>query len=322
MYRSLAMPLPPKVSVVVPLFNEAENVLPLAEALRSALASLDSYEVLLVDDASTDETWRRIAEAAAFSGFRGVRLRRNAGQTAAMMAGFDHARAPVIVSLDGDLQNDPRDIPALLEKLDEGYDLVCGWRQSRQDGFFLRKVPSWCANRIIKRLSGVAIRDNGCSLKAYRREIVQHLNLYSDQHRFIPALSASWGARIAEIPVRHHARRFGQSKYGLSRTVKVMADLVALKMLTTFRHQPLLGFAAFASFTALPTAVVFAAWLLMVSRSAPGHADGLVLPGVALLLLACTVYLLMLGLAAEVALRRQRAEDPLGSALLPVARIA
>ena len=148
----------------------------------------------------------------------------------------------MVVSLDGDLQNDPRDIPALLAKLDEGYDLVCGWRQQRQDKFLLRKVPSWVANRIIRRLTGVPITDNGCSLKAYRRDLLDRIALYAEQHRFIPALSASVGARITEMPVRHHARRFGESKYGISRTVKVLVDLLTLKMITTFRSRPLLGF--------------------------------------------------------------------------------
>ena len=158
-----------------------------------------------------------------------------------MMAGFDHARGRVIVSLDGDLQNDPRDIPMLVAKLDEGYDLVCGWRQQRQDKLILRKVPSWVANRMIRRLTGVAITDNGCSLKAYRRDLLDRIPLYAEQHRFIPALSASVGARITELPVRHHARRFGESKYGISRTVKVLVDLITLKMITTFRSRPLVG---------------------------------------------------------------------------------
>src|SRR5207247_10801195 len=157
------------------------------------------------------------------------------------MAGFDHARGKVVLSLDGDLQNDPRDIPAILDKLEEGNDLVCGWRQQREDGLLLRRLPSWCANRLIGWLTGVSIKDNGCSLKGYRRELLDRLVLYADQHRFIPALAASLGARIAELPVRHHARRFGSSKYGLARTVKVLVDLVTLKMITTFRTRPRLG---------------------------------------------------------------------------------
>ena len=201
-----------------------------------------TFEIILVDDGSRDGTWNEVRSAAADPRVRGLRLGANVGQTAAMMAGFDNARGEVIVSLDGDLQNDPRDIPALVAKLDEGYDLVCGWRQQRQDKLLLRKVPSWLANRLIRRLTGVPITDNGCSLKAYRRELLSRIPLYAEQHRFIPALSASVGARITEMPVRHHARRFGESKYGISRTVKVLVDLITLKMITTFRSRPLLGF--------------------------------------------------------------------------------
>src|SRR5215211_2793522 len=238
----------PQLSVVAPLYNESENVAPLVSWILEALAGYPaSFEIILVDDGSRDDTWDRIVEAAAsHPQVHGLRLGANVGQTAAMMAGFDHARGSVIVSLDGDLQNDPRDIPALVNKLDEGYDLVCGWRQQRQDKLLLRKVPSWVANRLIRRLTGVPITDNGCSLKAYRRDLLRRIPLYAEQHRFIPALSASVGARITEMPVRHHARRFGESKYGISRTVKVLVDLLTLKMITTFHSRPLVGFGALA----------------------------------------------------------------------------
>ena len=223
-----------------------------------------------------------------------------------MMAGFDHARGRVVVSLDGDLQNDPRDIPMLVAKLDEGYDLVCGWRQQRQDKLILRKVPSWVANRIIRRLTGVSITDNGCSLKAYRRDLLDRITLYAEQHRFIPALSASVGARITEMPVRHHARRFGESKYGISRTVKVLVDLITLKMITTFRSRPLVGF-ALASTPLLVLSAAFAAfWVYAATNFGPAKADALVFPGAALLWLGAAFYLAMLGLVAEVALSSER----------------
>jgi glycosyltransferase involved in cell wall biosynthesis len=223
-----------------------------------------------------------------------------------MMAGFDHARGEVIVSLDGDLQNDPRDIPALIAKLDEGYDLVCGWRRQRQDKLILRKVPSWVANRIIRRLTGVPITDNGCSLKAYRRDLLNRIALYAEQHRFIPALSASVGARITEMPVRHHARRFGESKYGISRTVKVLIDLFTLKMITTFRSRPLVGF-ALAAVPALGSALVFGAlWLFSLTHFGPEKASALVFPGAGLLGVGVAFYLIMLGLVAEVALSSER----------------
>lgn len=299
---------PLDLSVVAPLYNESQNVAPLVEWILEALGSYQgSFEVILVDDGSRDDTWEQVAAASARDPrIRGLALGRNVGQTAAMMAGFDHAGGRAVVSLDGDLQNDPRDIPALLEKLDEGYDLVCGWRQRRQDKFLLRKVPSWVANRIIRRLTGVPITDNGCSLKAYRRDLLDRISLYAEQHRFIPALSASVGARITEMPVRHHARRFGESKYGISRTVKVLVDLLTLKMITTFRSRPLVGFGTLAVPMVLG-ALLFAAMTgVAVAEFRPSKAEALVFPGSALVCAAAAFYLLMLGLVAEVALHAER----------------
>jgi glycosyltransferase involved in cell wall biosynthesis len=247
-----------------------------------------------------------VRSAAADPRVHGLRLGANVGQTAAMMAGFDRARGSVIVSLDGDLQNDPRDIPALVNKLDEGYDLVCGWRQQRKDKLLLRKVPSWLANRLIRRLTGVPITDNGCSLKAYRRDLLRRISLYAEQHRFIPALSASVGARITEMPVRHHARRFGESKYGISRTVKVLVDLITLKMITTFRSRPLLGF-GMAALPAIAVAGLFGVlWLFALTHFGAEKASALVFPAAGLLCLEMAFYLFMLGLVAEVALNSER----------------
>ncbi|HYT99785.1 MAG TPA: glycosyltransferase family 2 protein [Gemmatimonadales bacterium] len=295
------------ISVVAPLYNESANVAPLVEAILGALAArVPAFEVLLIDDGSSDDTWEHIRAAAASPRVRGVRLARNVGQTAALMAGFDHARGAAVFSLDGDLQNDPRDIPTLLEKLEEGYDLVCGWRQQRQDGLLLRRLPSWCANRLIGWLTGVSIKDNGCSLKGYRRELLDRLVLYADQHRFIPALAASLGARIAELPVRHHARRFGSSKYGLSRTVKVLVDLITLKMITTFRTRPILGFCVAALPSVTLAACFGAAWLVALTQFGVAKASALVLPGAALLWAGTAFYMVMLGLVAEVALRGER----------------
>jgi glycosyltransferase involved in cell wall biosynthesis len=298
----------PYLSVVAPLYNESENVAPLIEWILEALREYPhSFEVVLVDDGSRDDTWAKVAAgAAANRQIRGIRLARNAGQTAAMMAGFDHARGQIIVSLDGDLQNDPRDIAALVSRLEEGYDLVCGWRQQRQDKLLLRKVPSWVANRLIRRLTGVPITDNGCSLKAYRRDLLDRISLYAEQHRFIPALSASVGARIAEMPVRHHARRFGESKYGISRTVKVLVDLITLKMITTFRSRPLVGFLIA---TALPLSAALAfgiMWLIALTQFGHDKARAMVFPAAAALSLAAAFYLFMLGLVAEVALSNER----------------
>jgi len=304
-----ALPLGnPDLSVVAPLYNESENVRPLVDWILQALEAYSGvFEVLLVDDGSRDQTWSEIrAAAAADPRVMGLRLGRNVGQTAAMMAGFDNARGRVIVSLDGDLQNDPRDIPALIAKLDEGYDLVCGWRRQRQDKLLLRKIPSWVANRLIRRLTGVPITDNGCSLKAYRRDLLNRISLYAEQHRFIPALSASVGARITEMPVRHHARRFGESKYGISRTVKVLVDLITLKMITTFRSRPLVGF-ALAAVPAVGAAVVFGGmWVFSLTHFGADKAAALVFPGAGLLSIGVALYLFMLGLVAEVALSSER----------------
>ena len=294
----------PQLSVVAPLYNESQNVQPLVDWIVEALGAYpETYEVILVDDGSRDDTWDRIVQAAAANPrVQGLRLGRNVGQTAAMMAGFDHARGRVVVSLDGDLQNDPRDIPMLVAKLDEGYDLVCGWRQRRQDKLILRKVPSWVANRLIRRLTGVQITDNGCSLKAYRRDLLDRISLYAEQHRFIPALSASVGARITELPVRHHARRFGESKYGISRTVKVLVDLFTLKMITTFRSRPLVGFAVAAVPMVLAALCFTALWIWAATHFAPLKSEAIVFPGAALLWLGAAFYFAMLGLVAEVAL--------------------
>jgi glycosyltransferase involved in cell wall biosynthesis len=297
----------PDLSVVAPLFNESQNVRPLVDWILQALETFPgAFEIILVDDGSRDDTWSQVQAVATDSRVIGLRLGRNVGQTAAMMAGFDQARGRIVVSLDGDLQNDPRDIPALIAKLEEGYDLVCGWRKQRQDKLLLRKVPSWVANRLIRRLTGVPITDNGCSLKAYRRDLLNRIALYAEQHRFIPALSASVGARIAEMPVRHHARRFGESKYGISRTVKVLVDLLTLKMITTFRSRPLAGF-ALAAVPALVVAVLFGGlWLFSFTHFGFDKASALVFPGIGLLSVGVAFYLIMLGLVAEVALSSER----------------
>lgn len=302
-----------ELSVVVPLYNEEENVPHLVAAIAEALEAHSSWELVLVDDGSRDDTVAQVLEAASTdSRIRLVELARNYGQTQAMQAGFDHSRGNVVVTMDGDLQNDPRDIPLLLETLDQGYDLVTGYRKGRQDAVITRKVPSYVANRLIAALTGVKVRDNGCSLKAYRRSVLQQLNLYSDMHRFLPALAAaSAAARITEVPVRHHARRFGESKYGLSRIAKIAADLMTIKMISSFRETPLALF-VFASIVPLVTsAVVGASWLHRWMLNLGEHREVVTMPAVALILFALAAYLVMLGLLAEVALAESR---------MPVAR--
>src|SRR5689334_5443618 len=235
---------PPDLSIVVPLFNEEESVRPMHAAITNAVAPLGvSFEIVFVDDGSKDSTVALVDEIA-----RGdsrvclVKFRRNYGQTPAMAAGIAQASGEIIVTMDGDLQNDPRDIGELLRKIDEGYDIVVGWRHERQDKLISRKIPSRIANRLIARVTGVPIKDNGCSLKAYRAGLIKKIPLYSEMHRFIPAMASIAGPRIAEIKVRHHARQFGKSKYGLSRIYKVLLDLMVIKTVASFTARPLLWF--------------------------------------------------------------------------------
>lgn len=238
----------PNLSVVVPIYNERDNVEPLHQALSYALQALDrSYEIVFVDDGSSDGTqdvMRRLC--ANDRHLRLVMFRRNYGQTPAMAAGFRACRGRTIVSMDGDLQNDPADIGRLVEKLEEGYDVVCGWRRHRQDRMSTRLLPSRIANFLISRVTGARIHDTGCSLKVYRSWVIRSLHLYSDMHRFLAALGVGLGARITELPVRHHARRAGVSKYGLGRVFRVLADLVGIKMLIQFAAHPIRWFSLLA----------------------------------------------------------------------------
>jgi glycosyltransferase involved in cell wall biosynthesis len=238
------LPTRPKLSVIVPFYNEEDNIAPLHAAIIAALDPLKiSYEMMFVDDGSRDGTLARAIDLARQDPrVRVVKFRRNYGQTAAMAAGIEHANGEVLVTLDGDLQNDPADIEHFLTKMDEGYDIVVGWRYQRQDKLISRKIPSRIANRIIAMVTGVPIRDNGCSLKAFRASLIKSIPLYSEMHRFIPAMASIAGPRIAEIKVRHHARRFGQSKYGLSRVYKVMLDLLVIKTVASFTSRPLIWF--------------------------------------------------------------------------------
>ena len=231
----------PELSVVVPIYNEVESIPSLICAIATSLSATDlTYELICVDDGSKDGSSELLKQQAqARTDLRVVLLRRNYGQTAAMAAGFDCARGRVIVTLDGDLQNDPADIPLLLEKLAEGYDLVSGWRKNRQDAAVTRLLPSKIANWLIGKITGVKLHDYGCSLKAYRKELVADMNLYGELHRFLPALAYIEGARITEMPVRHHARRYGSSKYGLGRTFRVLMDLLTIWFMKKFLTRPM-----------------------------------------------------------------------------------
>ncbi len=232
------------LSVVIPVYNEEENIPLLHECLSRVLREQDySYEVIYVDDGSTDGTFSQLQSLAMRDQqVRVIQLRRNFGQTAAFAAGVDYSAGQVLVFMDGDLQNDPIDIPRLLAKLDDGYDVASGWRKNRKDAQLSRKLPSRLANRLISQVTGVHLHDYGCSLKAYRWEVFQHVRLYGEMHRFLPAYIALTGAAIAEIEVTHHPRRFGVSKYGISRTWRVLLDLATLKFLGKYRTRPLHAF--------------------------------------------------------------------------------
>src|SRR5579862_3747762 len=234
----------PHLSVIAPLYNEEDNVRPLYAALTEALDPTGlNYEMLFVDDGSKDTTLSRAIEIAQRDPrLKVVKFRRNCGQTAAMAAGIEFASGEVLVTMDGDLQNDPVDIPMFLETINKGYDIVVGWRFKRQDKLISRKIPSKIANWLIGKVTRVPIKDNGCSLKAYRASVIKHIPLYSEMHRFIPAMASIAGPRIAEIKVNHHARQFGKSKYGLSRIYKVLLDLMVVKTVASFTARPLLWF--------------------------------------------------------------------------------
>lgn len=229
------------LSIVVPVFNENESLQPLLSELRQSLEGLTySWEIVFVDDGSLDGSVERLKGLQAEDERVGIVLfRRNFGQTAALSAGFDYARGDIIITMDSDMQNDPADIGLVVDKLSEGYDIVSGWRRARKDKWLSRKLPSKIANRIISRLTGVRLHDYGCTLKAYRREVIKNLRLYGELHRFIPALANERGARVTEVEVNHRARQFGQSKYTLSRTTRVLLDLANVKFLLEYRTRPL-----------------------------------------------------------------------------------
>jgi glycosyltransferase involved in cell wall biosynthesis len=235
---------PPRLSIVVPLYNEEESLPRLYGAIINAVDPLAiTYEMVFVNDGSKDRTFAVAIELARSDHrLRVINFRQNYGQTPAMAAGIEYAQGDIIVTMDGDLQNDPADIELLLAKIDEGYDMVVGWRHNRQDKLISRKIPSRIANRLIGAITGVPINDNGCSLKGFRAELIKRIPLYSEMHRFIPAAASIAGPRIAEIKVRHHARQFGQSKYGLSRIYKVLLDLLVIKTITSFTSRPLWWF--------------------------------------------------------------------------------
>lgn len=293
----------PKLSIVVPFFNEVDNVAPLYRAISDAVLTMDvTYELIFVDDGSQDGTvdqLRKVQESD--PAVRVIRFRKNFGQTPAMRAGIQAARGSIVATMDGDLQNDPKDIAKLVKKIEEGFDLVIGWRKNRKDPALSRTLPSRMANALIRRITGVRVHDSGCSLKAYRSAMIKRVPLYSEMHRFIPAMSTLQSARIAEVVVNHQPRHHGQSKYGLSRVGKVLLDVVAIKMLISFHHRPLQWF----SCLAIPFffCASLAGGVYLVTRLSGSTATLLVSPIAFLLFSYVTVHFFFVGLLAELVIR-------------------
>ncbi len=297
----------PKLSLFLPVYNEEENLPRLNEKIFQAMERLGhSFEVIYVDDGSVDRSLELLKGfAASDCRVRVIAFRRNYGQTAAMAAGINEARGDVLIPMDADLQNDPADIERLLAKLDEGYDVVSGWRKDRRDAFITRTLPSKLANGLISKISGVELHDYGCSLKAYRREVLKDVHLYGEMHRFIP-IYASWaGARVTEIPVAHYPRVAGQSKYGLSRTVKVVFDLITIKFMASYMTKPLyiFGWAGVLAFAIS----IFSALMAFLMKFAhwPKQADFIQtpLPVLAMVMLVLGIQLFLMGLIAEMVVR-------------------
>lgn len=301
----------PELSLFLPVLDEEENLRPMYEKIKQALDALGrSAEVIFVDDGSTDRSLSILKEIAVEDPrVRVISLRRNYGQTAAMSAGIDAARGEILIPMDADLQNDPADIKRLLDKLDEGYDVVSGWRKNRQDKLVSRKIPSQIANRVISWIGGVPLHDYGCSLKAYRREVIQDVKLYGEMHRFIP-IYASWaGARVTEIPVDHHARTRGKSKYGISRTIKVIFDLMTIKFMASYQTKPIYVFGTFGmlAFLASIFAGLYAIFLKLANRIGlpQYHADFVEtpLPVLCIVMFAISIQFFLMGLLAELLVR-------------------
>ena len=294
----------PELSLFLPVMDEEENLRPMHAKIAAALDALGkAAEVIYVDDGSTDNSLAILKEIAAEDErVRVISLRRNYGQTAAMSAGIDAARGEILIPMDADLQNDPADIARLLEKLDEGFDVVSGWRKNRQDKMISRKIPSQIANRIISWIGGVPLHDYGCSLKAYRRDVIQDVKLYGEMHRFIPIYAAWAGARVTEIPVDHHARTMGRSKYGISRTIKVIFDLMTIKFMASYQTKPIYVFGGF-GMIAFAISIIAGLWAVYLKIFEGTSFILTPLPIIAVVMLAISVQFCLMGLLAELLVR-------------------
>ena len=293
----------PEISVVVPLLNEQDNIGPLYEQITQTLTDVYDYEIIFVDDGSSDNSFDILAKLQkADAGIRVICFRKNFGQTAALSAGFAHARGKVIVAIDADLQNDPADIPKMIARLDEGFDVVSGWRKKRHDNAVTRLLPSKIANWLISRITGVKLHDYGCTLKVYRREVIEETKLYGEMHRFIPALASWSGARIAEMPVNHRPRTAGTAKYGLGRTLKVVLDLITVKFLGSFSTKPIYIFGGLGLASGI--GALASGWIVIYQKIAHNFAMNrnplLVLTA---LLITATIQFILMGLLAELLVR-------------------
>jgi len=291
------------LSVVIPVYNEEESVKFLYEAVTKALSDLKRpYEILLVDDGSKDNTYKNaLTLAKSDSRLKIIKLKRNYGQTTALHAGFQNAKGKVIVTMDGDLQNDPDDIPVMLNKMDEGYDIVLGWRHDRKDFFISRRLPSKIANWLVRKVTGIPVKDNGCAIRAYRAEVIKNFPMYSEMHRLMPVITALVGAKFTQIKVKHHPRKFGHSKYGLSRIYKVLLDLVALKTIFSFFYIPLFGFGFLALAVGLISLAILTIGILFLFMY-PGQSL-VTLFGASALFAALSLFLYFLGIICHLIYR-------------------
>lgn len=291
------------LSVVIPVYNEEESVKFLYDAVTKALLGLNRpYEILLIDDGSKDHTYKNaLSLSQSDPRLKIVKLKRNYGQTTALHAGFQNAKGKVIVTMDGDLQNDPDDIPVMLNKMEEGYDIVLGWRHERKDFFISRKLPSKMANWLIRKVTGIPVKDNGCAIRAYRAEVIKNFPMYSEMHRLLPVITALVGAKFTQIKVKHHPRKFGHSKYGLSRIYKVLLDLVALKTIFSFFYIPLFGFGFLALIIGLISFIIFTIGIAFVFLH-PGQSL-VTLFGASTLFAALSLFLYFLGVICHLIYR-------------------
>lgn len=292
------------LSIVIPIYNERESVDRLYKELDKSLLKLGiDYEVIFIDDGSIDGTYNKLLEIhKKNSSYKIIRFRRNFGQTAAISAGFNYSKGDAIITLDADLQNDPQDIPVMLNKLNEGYDIVSGWRKNRKDKAITRRFPSVIANKIISKLTGVYLHDYGCTLKAYKREVVKNIELYGEMHRYIPAVASWMGVKVAEIPVTHHSRKFGKSKYGISRTIRVILDIITIKFLLSYSQRPIQIFGLVGLFSGTVGFIITAYLIIMRIFFNQGLADRPLFI-LSIFMIFIGIQLITMGLLAEITMR-------------------